>query len=197
MNTIKTTLTIVILSLSVLAKSNPFTIETGLSYSVGYINPKMKGVGIIFEPKLSPSPYFNFGTRFELDLLFGQGASKTTLSVGMLVSGSTLVKGEVLFYRKRSSPFIGLSAGGYFIGGGSGGVSILHTVHKSITAGYFFGFMPQVGYDFGRLRLSLGCNIIYGKQNVEITVKEDVLHKEIEDITIPILSFEITGTLFK
>ncbi len=171
---------------------HPVRIETGLTFPITFGHPKMKGVGIVLEPKLNIFNRLSLGGRIEIDIMGGVSGEDTFVSAGVLAFTSTLFKGEFFFSTSDIRPFIGFGAGGYYIGGFSGGVSIFKTSQKALVRGYYFGIAPQIGINIGSLRGAIGYNMIFGEQETGALNNDKGIR---EKKLISILSFEVSWSI--
>jgi len=129
------------------------------------------GIGAVVEPKWNITDSIAAGLRVDGGVVFGgrivpQGT--TSFAMGGMVG--TLLKGEYLLGDSGVRPFLGLGAGMYTLMSqgatvGDGGAG----VNQSI--GQFYGVAPQLGLDFGGVRLGVTYNYILGG---DILLEQDV-----------------------
>jgi hypothetical protein len=129
------------------------------------------GIGAVVEPKWNITDSIAAGFRVDGGFLFGgRIVPDGNTSVAMGAAVGTLLKGEYLLGDSGVRPFLGLGAGmytlvnqGVAVGDGGAGVSQ--------SAGRFYGVAPQLGLDFGGVRLGLTYNYILGG---DIVIEQDV-----------------------
>jgi hypothetical protein len=129
------------------------------------------GIGAVVEPKWNITDSIAVGLRADGGALFGGNiVPRGTTSVAMGLSVATLLKGEYLLGDSGVRPFLGLGAGmytlvsqGVAVGDGGAGVNQ--------SAGQFYGVAPQLGIDFGGVRLGLTYNAILGG---DVIIEQDV-----------------------
>ena len=146
---------------------------TGSSVAVSDRN----GVGFVAEIKMNAHDNIAIGGRVEIAMLFGGRVGEEELPFGL--AAAALLKGEYLLGTAPVRPFAGFGAGLYSIGS--------HTIVSdpngnsgiSTTAGRYFGIAPNLGVDFGRLRLALTYNLILGTSVEYRTTTGGVEHREV------------------
>ncbi|HZI07030.1 MAG TPA: hypothetical protein VEZ71_23620, partial [Archangium sp.] len=118
------------------------------------------GIGAVVEPKWNITDSIAAGLRVDGGVVFGgRIVPQGTTSVAMGAMVGTLLKGEYLLGDTGVRPFLGLGAGMYTlvnqgVTAGDGGAGV------SQSAGRFYGIAPQLGLDFGGVRLGLTYNTI-------------------------------------
>lgn len=124
------------------------------------------GIGAVVEPKWNITDFIAAGLRIDGGVMVGgRIAPQGTTSVSMGASVATLAKGEFLLGRSGVRPFAGVGAGMYIlasqsVAASSDGAGIQQT------GGKYFGVAPQLGIDFGGVRLAATYNRILGGEVV-------------------------------
>jgi hypothetical protein len=155
------------------ARKQPLVVvHTGLAGLWGY-GMETFGVGAVLEPKWNITDSIAAGLRLDGGVTFGgRIAPEGTSSFALGASAATLLKGEYLFFDSGVRPFVGLGAGMYIlanqsVSAGNSGAGVAQS------GGRFFGVAPQLGIDFGGVRLGATYNHILGgdiviEQNVSV-----------------------------
>lgn len=162
-----------LLSPAVFAQERTFDMlemESGISglYGHGF---NTFGFGGVSEGKLNINPRFAVGYRIDGGIQFAGNISSAFTAVTLGVNVGTLAKGEFYITESGVRPFIGLGAGVYWltlqsVAAGGGGIP---SVYQGI--GRHFGVAPQLGIDFGGVRLSATYNAMLG---ADLTVEQSV-----------------------
>lgn len=145
-------------------------VHTGLAGLWGY-GMETFGVGAVLEPKWNITDSIAAGMRFDGGVTFGgRIAPEGTSSFALGASAATLLKGEYLFFDSGVRPFVGLGAGMYIlanqsVSAGNSGAGVAQS------GGRFFGVAPQLGIDFGGVRLGATYNHILGG---DIVIEQNV-----------------------
>jgi hypothetical protein len=145
-------------------------VHSGVAGLWGY-GTQSFGLGAVVEPKWNITDSIAAGLRLDGGALFGgRIVPQGTTSVAMGLSVATLLKGEYLLGDSGVRPFLGLGAGTYTlvsqsVAAGNSGAGV------NQSAGQFFGVAPQLGIDFGGVRLGLTYNHILGG---EVIIEQDV-----------------------
>jgi hypothetical protein len=157
-------LSVLLLSPAVLAQEKTFELlelESGISalYSYGI---KTVGLGGVSEAKLNLHPRFAAALRVDGGIQGGGNISAAITAFALAINVATLVKGEFYLTESGVRPYVGLGAGVYWltlqsVGAGGGGIP---SVYQGI--GRHFGLAPQIGIDFGNVRLAATYNAILG-----------------------------------
>jgi hypothetical protein len=178
------------------AKSfQPFRVDIGVSGL--YAPPSGRGgFGAVVEPKFAITDFLHVGLRSEGGVMFGgslNGASDA-ISVGVGAVGTFQAKGELLLGHGLR-PIVGLGIGMYAIVSQDVGVGDENVQVRQV-AGKYFGISPQLGLDFGPVRLSAVYNIILGA-DIEVvqnagTTDEMVFHTSHNYMSVE-LSFRMGG----
>jgi hypothetical protein len=124
------------------------------------------GLGGVAETKVNVHPHFAFGIRAQGGVQGGgqiSTASSGSTSITVAIDAATLAKAEFYLAPSGVRPFVGLGVGAYWLVlqsiGGAGGPGI-PSVYQSV--GRHFGLAPQIGLDFGKVRLSATYHAILG-----------------------------------
>ncbi len=169
-------------------------VHAGVAGLWGY-GTKSYGIGAVVEPKWNVTDWFAVGFRIDGGVVFGGRivpAGNTTVALG--ASSASLVKAELLLGSSGVRPFAGFGGGMYVLAGqsvsaGSGGAGV------SQSGGRFYGIAPQLGIDFGGLRLGVTYNHILG---ADIVVEQNVsLGLEAERLPRNYVQLELSGPIFK
>jgi hypothetical protein len=131
------------------------------------------GIGAVSEAKVNINPRFAVGLRVDGGVQFGGNISSSFTAVALAVNVGTLAKGEFYFTESGIRPFVGLGAGVYWltlqsVAAGGGGIP---SVYQGI--GRHFGLAPQLGVDFGGVRLAATYNAILGADLVVEQIVND------------------------
>jgi len=133
-------------------------LDLGGSYSHG---TEAKGVSVALEPTYRFSPKLGVGVRAEAVVSGGGSVGDSSSELDMGAAGSLLVKGEYHFTEGKVRPFAGGGMGMYAIAAQSIATQAQGT-SISQEGGQYFGIAPQVGVEFGRVRLVATYNLILG-----------------------------------
>jgi hypothetical protein len=150
----------------------PIRADSGLTGS--YISKTGRGGGgALFEIKYLVHDQIAVGARAEAQVMFGGSFGGEQTKMDMAAVAAVLAKGEYYLTTSTVRPFIGLAFGVYDIGSQSITAGPM-TAAIDQKAGRYFGVAPQLGVDFGRLRLAATYNKIVGA-DIEI-------HQQIGDV---------------
>jgi outer membrane protein X len=129
------------------------------------------GIGAVVEPKWNITDSIAAGLRVDGGVVFGgRIVPRGTTSVAMGAMVGTLLKGEYLLGSSGVRPFVGLGAGMYTLVSQGAAVGDEGAgVNQSV--GRFYGLAPQLGVDFGGVRLGVTYNYIVGG---ELLLEQDV-----------------------
>ncbi|WP_224367421.1 hypothetical protein [Hyalangium versicolor] len=168
-------------------------VHTGLAGLWGN-GTKNFGLGAVIEPKWNITDSIAAGFRFDGGFTFGSSISQEQVSASLGASVATLTKGEYLFGDSGVRPFVGLGAGMYILMGQSAKAT-QDGAGATQEAGRYFGVAPQVGIDFGPVRLAATYNHILGgdfvvRQDVSVGVEADRIQRNY-------FQLELSGRLFK
>ncbi|MCY1082158.1 hypothetical protein [Archangium lansingense] len=169
-------------------------VHSGMGGVWGY-GTQSYGFGVVVEPKWNITDWLAVGTRVDVGLIFGgRIVPSGTTSIALGASVGTLIKAELLLGSSGVRPFVGFGGGTYVIAGqsvsaGNGGAGI------SQTGGQFYGIAPQLGIDFGGLRLGVTYNHILG---ADIVIEQNVsLGVQAERLPRNYVLLELTGRVLK
>jgi hypothetical protein len=129
------------------------------------------GFGAVVEPKWNITDYISAGLRLDGGVSFGgKIAPQGTTTVSLGAGAATLAKGEFFLGSSGVRPFFGLGAGMYLlanqsVAAGDSGAG------ASQSAGNYFGVAPQLGIDFGGVRLAATYNHILG---ADVEVRQEI-----------------------
>jgi outer membrane protein X len=153
------------------------------------------GIGAVVEPKWNITDSIAVGLRFDGGVLLGGRIAPDGASAfAFAASSASLLKGEYLLGDSGVRPFAGLGAGLYALAGQS--VSVGNEgAGVSQVAGQFYGIAPQLGLDFGGLRLGLTYNLILG---ADIVIEQNVsVGLQAERIPRNYVQLELSGPIFQ
>jgi hypothetical protein len=141
---------------------DPIRFDVGLSGA--WQNGTGKGgFGGSVEGKFALMDNINVGLRIDGVAMFGgsfDGASNVSIGIG--VAESFLLKGEYLLGTGWARPFASFGLGVYNIAGEDESASGAGSASISQKAGEYFGIAPEIGFDFGHVRLCAVYNVILG-----------------------------------
>ncbi|WP_163997548.1 hypothetical protein [Pyxidicoccus caerfyrddinensis] len=147
------------------------------------------GFGAAVEPKWNITDSLSAGFRFDAGITMGGSiAARGTTSFSAGASAATLAKGEFLLGRRGVRPFVGVGAGMYMLANQSVAASV-EGAGLNQSGGTFFGVAPQLGVDFGGVRLGLTYNHILGadvvvEQNVNAGIEAERIHRNYLQVEI-------------
>jgi hypothetical protein len=170
-------------------------VHTGLAGLYG-VGAGSYGFGAVVEPKWNITDSIAAGLRFDGGVsLGGKLAPEGTTSVSLGAGAATLAKGEFLLGSSGVRPFLGLGAGMYIlanqsVSAGDSGAGV------SQSGGRYFGVAPQLGIDFGGVRLAATYNHILG---ADVEVRQDVTvgDAQVERIQRNYAQLELSFRIFK
>jgi hypothetical protein len=145
-------------------------VHSGLAGLWGY-GTRSFGIGAVIEPKWNITDSIAAGIRVDGGVLFGgRIVPEGTTSIALGASAATLLKGEFLLGDSGVRPFVGLGAGLYTLANQSVSASS-EGAGVAQSGGRFYGIAPQLGLDFGGVRLGVTYNHILG---ADIVIEQNI-----------------------
>lgn len=121
------------------------------------------GGGVVLEPRLNINDHLAIALRTDAAIQLAVAAGSGNADVRMGIHVGELVKGEFYFAPSGVRPYVGFGAGLYVITGQAVNTGTDGAVpNVSQSAGRYFGIAPQLGVDFGPVRLAATYNAILG-----------------------------------
>ena len=134
-------------------------VDVGMSGSTVAVSDR-NACGVVTEIKVNAHDNIAVGGRVEIAVMFGGRVRDEDLPFGL--AAAALLKGEYLLGTGPVRPFVSFGAGLYSMGSHTFVTDDNGTSGVSTTTGRYFGVAPEVGVDFGRLRLAMTYNAILG-----------------------------------
>ena len=139
---------------------DPIRIVAGLTGSSVAVSDR-DGAGMVVEIMTMVRDNIAVGGRVEVAVMFGGHVGQDQLAMDVAMAACGLLKSEVFLSDTTVRPFVGFGVGGYTIGSQTIASGPTTAAIQQQT-GRYFGVAPQLGVDFGRLRLAVTYNAILG-----------------------------------
>lgn len=148
----------------------PIRVDLGLDFpwSPGL---DAEGLGLVVDGKYLLTDRLSLGLR--LTAAFQTERVQPTDPTHTLAVGTVLAKAEYFFSTAQTRPFVGLGAGLYALG------HMAPSDDRLSGDGDYFGLMPQVGIDFGFVRVAASYDAIFGVPARARSASPDFLALEI------------------
>jgi hypothetical protein len=137
-----------------------FRFDLGGVYTFMYSTGDQGG-GLLLEPMFNITDQLSVGLRQEISFAGGGSFGPSGSSLNVRAQSTSLAKGEFYLTPGPVRPFVGLSAGMYYIAAMSMKDSSAETTVKEL-GGTYFGVAPQLGVELGFFRLSFLYEAILG-----------------------------------
>lgn len=119
------------------------------------------GFGLVLDGKYLITDNIGVGLRLTGNVQLGASVGENSASASAIAGASYLLKGEYYLGNAGVRPFAGLGIGLYSIASASSSETA-DSASASGGGGTFFGLMPQIGVNFGILRLAAAYNVLFG-----------------------------------
>ncbi len=150
-------------------------VDVGMSGSTVAVADR-NACGVVSEIKVNAHDNIAVGGRVEIAVMFGGRVRDEDLPFGL--AAAALLKGEYLLGTGPVRPFVSFGAGLYSMGSHTFVTDDSGNSGVSTTTGRYFGVAPEVGVDFGRLRLAMTYNAILGSSVEYRQTSGGVEHRE-------------------